>query len=296
MWLQPARVTVFVPLKYTHVASLFPGQWAVVSRVNPRTSQSASAAEQYAPDLPVAGLAGDVVILMYHHCAKLPANAPIRGVYVTPGQFAWQMDWLRRRQVRFCTFRDLEQAAPGPRSVPSVIVTFDDGLRDVYQHAFPLLAERGIPAVVYPVVGDIGKSGVVWSENKDKSPQELLSESQIREMGAAGIEFGSHLWEHRKASRLPPAELRTQLTRSRDRLAEITGHPVLSIAYPYGDYSPGVLAETVAAGYRYAVTTKEGPNKGVNRLELRRHAVKGVGILHPLRFIRTMRRALAAGA
>ena len=239
-------------------------------------------------------LSGEVVILMYHHCAELPPNTALRGVYVTPRQFAWQMDWLQQRNVQFCTFADLDSAdAPGRCRV---MITFDDGFRDVYEHAFPVLAERRIPAVVFPVVGDIGKSGVVWAENKDKSPQALLSESQIRTMDAGGIEFGSHLWEHRKASRLSPEELKDQLVRSRDRLAQITGRQVLSMAYPYGDYSPEVLAETAVAGYRYAVTTEEGSNLDVALLKLRRYAIKGVSLYHPLRFIRTMRRALAAGA
>jgi len=231
---------------------------------------------------------------MYHHCATLPPDAVMRGLYVSPRQFAWQMDWLRRRHVRFCSFADLEAPAAASPAGPRVIVTFDDGLRDVYENAFPVLAERRIPAVVFPVVGDIGKSGVVWAENKDKSPQSLMSEAQIREMDAAGIEFGSHLWEHRKASRLAPEELRAQLERSRDRLSQVTGRETRSIAYPYGDYSPAVVAATARAGYRYAVTTAEGSNRDAPLLELRRFAVKGVRVYHPLRFIRTMRRALAA--
>jgi peptidoglycan/xylan/chitin deacetylase (PgdA/CDA1 family) len=236
---------------------------------------------------------------MYHHCAPLPPDAAIRGLYVTPRQFAWQMDWLRRRNVRFCTFNDLQgpgndlqeaETAPGR---PRVVVTFDDGLRDVYENAFPVLAARRIPAVVFPVVGDIGKSGVVWGENKDKSPQSLMSGAQIREMADAGTEFGSHLWEHRNASRLATAELRDQLARSRDELSRITGRATTSIAYPYGDYSADVVAETARAGYRFAVTTKQGSNRDAPLLELRRYAIKGVSLLHPLRFIRTMRRALA---
>ncbi|MBL8199952.1 MAG: polysaccharide deacetylase family protein [Chromatiales bacterium] len=248
-------------------------------------------------------LSGEAIILMYHHCARLPPDAAIRGLYVTPRQFAWQMDWLTRRNVRFCTFNDLQgpgndlpDAATEVPARPRVVVTFDDGLRDVYENAFPVLAERHIPAVVFPVVGDIGKSGVVWNENKDKSPQSLMSEAQIREMAAAGTEFGSHLWEHRNASRLAPAELREQLARSRDELARITGREITSIAYPYGDYSADVVAETARAGYRYAVTTKQGSNRGAPLLELRRYAIKGVSLLHPLRFIRTMRRVLAAAS
>lgn len=264
------------------------------NRVNQESSQSVSPDMQSPGNASPDALSGEVVILMYHHCAELPPNAALRGVYVTPRQFAWQMDWLQRHDVQFCTFADLESTGASGRC--RVIVTFDDGVRDVYEYAFPLLAERHIPAVVFPVVGDIGRSGVVWAENKDKSPQVLLSESQIRMMDAGGIEFGSHLWEHRKATRLSPDELRHQLVRSRDQLAQITGRQILSIAYPYGDHSPEVVAETARAGYRYAVTTEEGSNRGVPLLELRRYAIKGVSFFHPLRFIRTMRRVLLAHA
>jgi len=274
-------VTPAAALHYTGLSKPAPWQTSNGCRVIQEASQK---------------LSGEAIILMYHHCAPLPPDAVIRGLYVTPRQFAWQMDWLRKRDVRFCTFNDLEQAEGAAPARTRVVVTFDDGLRDVYENAFPVLAERRIPAVVFPVVGDIGKSGVVWNENKDKSPQSLMSGAQIREMADAGTEFGSHLWEHRNASRLAPAELREQLARSRDELTRITGRPTTSIAYPYGDYSPDVVAETARAGYRYAVTTKAGSNRGAPLLELRRHAIKGVSLLHPLRFIRTMRRALAAAA
>lgn len=272
------RVTRVMALQYTRF---------LVSHSNSTLGAVAAAG-----DVPT--LSGDALILMYHHCAELPPDAIMRGLYVSPRQFAWQMDWLSRRNLHFCSFGDLEKPAPAGRI--RVMITFDDGLRDVYENAWPILAERRIPAVVFPVVGDIGKSGVVWTENKDKSPQTLMTESQIREMTAGGIEFGSHLWEHRKASRLPAAELREQLARSRDRLSQITGRDTPGIAYPYGDYSPAVVAETARAGYRYAVTTKEGTNRGTSLLELRRYAAKGVRFYHPLRFIRNMRRALASMA
>lgn len=245
-------------------------------------------------------LARDAVILMYHHCAAPPADAVVRGLYVTPEQFAWQMDWLLNRNVEWCTFADLErlrgaQAPPESRR-PRVLVTFDDGYRDVYENAWPVLSRRSIPAIVYPVVGDIGKSAVVWPENADRRPQSLMSAEQIREMAAGGVEFGSHLWEHRRAGGLPPDDLREQLARSFNGLAEITGRRTLSLAYPYGDYSPRVVAETERTGYRYAVTTREGTNRNAPVLELRRYAIRGTRFHHRWRFTRTLRRALAAAS
>jgi len=240
-------------------------------------------------------LGAEAVILMYHHCAPLPAGAAIRGLYVSPRQFAWQLDWLMRRGVRFCTLAELAAGAAGD-GPPRVVLTFDDGLRDVYENAWPLLAARRIPAVVFPVVGDIGRSGVVWAENKDRSPKNLMTEEQIREMAAGGIEFGSHLWEHRHATRLAPGDLADQLARSRERLRAVVGREIVSIAYPYGDYSPAVVDATARAGYRIAVTIEPGSNRGAPLLALRRLNVKGSRWHHPLRFRRDVGQALAAAA
>jgi peptidoglycan/xylan/chitin deacetylase (PgdA/CDA1 family) len=308
--------------------------------LNPESPASAAPPRPVSGTAPPRTLARDAVILMYHHCATPPADAAVRGLYVTPAQFAWQMDWLLNQNGEWCTFADLErpdaaaerlreaqtgagerlreaqtgagerlreaQPAAGERlreaqpagggRRPRVLVTFDDGFRDVYENAWPVLSRRGIPAVVYPVVGDLGKSGVVWPENTDLRPQSLMSAEQIREMAAGGVEFGSHLWDHRRAGRMGTEDLRSQLARSCSGLAAITGRQTLSLAYPYGDYSPRVVEETARAGYRYAVTTREGTNRDAPVLELRRFAIRGTRFYHRWRFTRTLRRALAAAS
>jgi peptidoglycan/xylan/chitin deacetylase (PgdA/CDA1 family) len=238
-------------------------------------------------------LRGEAIVLMYHHVAEPPPGAPVRGLYVTPGQFAWQLDWLRRRGVRFATCRDLLNDM-GHGNPPRVAITFDDGYRDVYEQGFPILRRLGIPAVVFPVVGDLGKSGVVWPEADDRSPMSLLTEAQVREMAAAGVEFGSHLWDHVHADRLAPEELRRQLARSRERLAELLGAPPVTLAYPYGAYTDAVVEETARAGYRIGLTTESGSNAGRPLLRLRRVAVKGTRWHHRWRFARQMTRLLDA--
>ncbi len=245
----------------------------------------------------------DLIILMYHHVAEPPRRSslrrspprsvPLRGLYVTPRQFAWQLDRLRDAGARFCSFAALPDAQAAG-SGPWVMLTFDDGYRDVYEQAWPVLRGRGIPAVVYPVVGDIGKSGVVWPESSDRTPADVLTEVQVREMTRGGIEFGSHLWDHVHADRLALPELRRQLAQSREGLARIAGSVPLSIAYPFGSYTPQVAEEAARAGYRFGVTTQAGSNRGAPPLELRRTAVKGTRLYHRWRFAWALRREIAA--
>lgn len=68
-----------------------------------------------------------------------------------------QLDWIGRR-FRFVSLDELGSRLESgdPFAAPVAAVTFDDGYRDVYDHALPLLVRKGIPAAVFVVTGWIG--------------------------------------------------------------------------------------------------------------------------------------------
>ena len=237
-----------------------------------------------------------LIILMYHRIAEPPANVRIRGLYVTPRQFHRQIAWLRKHQVRFLTFTDLahctSQATHSGRGV-DLIITFDDGHLDNYTHAYPILRHHGVPAVIYPVMGDLGKHGITWPESTDQHPVHMLSASQIREMSQNGIEFGSHLMHHTHLTGRPADEQLWELKTSKAKLEDITQKPAISVAYPYGDHDETVLCLARKAGYGYGVTTVPGiAHPAENPLALNRQAVKGSKFYHPLKFRRKLTRLM----
>lgn len=71
--------------------------------------------------------------------------------------FERQLDWIGRR-YDFVSVDDLprriESGNNGRR--PIAAVTFDDGYRDVYENALPLLKRKGIPAAVFVVTDLVG--------------------------------------------------------------------------------------------------------------------------------------------
>src|SRR5690242_2555715 len=71
--------------------------------------------------------------------------------------FRAHLESLRRR----FDLVDLEEvaAAPAPRRLA---LTFDDGYRGIYDNAFPLLQEWGIPATIFLVTDRIGSSEPLW--------------------------------------------------------------------------------------------------------------------------------------
>jgi len=106
-----------------------------------------------------AASAGRSLVLGYHRVAPdPPAGRPcVPAMLVSPSMLERQLDWLGRR-FRFVSLdemgRLLESGARGGR--PPATVTFDDGYRDVYEHAFPLLQRKGIPAAVFVVTDLVG--------------------------------------------------------------------------------------------------------------------------------------------
>ena len=68
-----------------------------------------------------------------------------------------QLDWLGRR-YRFISLDELGTRLESgiPFEKPVAAVTFDDGYRDFYDQAFPLLNRKGIPAAVFVVTNLLG--------------------------------------------------------------------------------------------------------------------------------------------
>lgn len=228
-------------------------------------------------------------ILMYHRICRPPPTAKIKGMYVDPRQFDWQIRWLKKQGYEFTSFSAL---AERPAHSRSIMLTLDDGYLDSYTNAFPILQRHRVTAVVYPILEDLGKSGVTWPGATEQSPADMLNRNQVAEMAQAGIEFGSHLLHHKRLSEMSREERQRELTCSKSELEALTGQPVLSIAYPYGDHDDTVVAETAAAGYRFAVTTLPGINaRNSNPLRLVRLTAKGCKLHHPVKFRRMLRQA-----
>ncbi len=75
------------------------------------------------------------------------------------------------QEVRFCarhfdvvSFADLRSSLDGSTRLPRrpLIITFDDGYRDNYQHAFPILKSHKVPAMFFLAVGFIGRTELFW--------------------------------------------------------------------------------------------------------------------------------------
>lgn len=208
---------------------------------NKNASSVALGTPEISPDTTI--IKGDdnffIPIVMYHYIRyRNPDDAGDVGLSVSPENFRAQLADLKKKGYQTVTFHNvLEHRLPAK----PVILTFDDGYQNFYDAAYPELIKHNLTATVY----------VIANFNKP----EYLSHQEIIELSAAGIEIGSHTLDHRMLPILELKEQKRQIIDSKKELEQLVKKPIVSIAYPFGDYSLVSAQTAKAIGYRYAVTT-----------------------------------------
>src|SRR5262249_31863190 len=111
---------------------------------------------------------GALRILAYHRIldqsdAHLPFLFDDGVISASTASFRSQMDYVRRNfdVISFSDLCDIEGSC-GCRPRRPLIVTFDDGYRDNYTEAFPVLKELGIPATVFVTTAHMGSNSLFW--------------------------------------------------------------------------------------------------------------------------------------
>lgn len=132
---------------------------------------------------------------------------------------------------------------------PAVAVTFDDAYGNFLDRAWPLLAERGIPATLFVPVAFVEGEGPAPLRGAGHLPP--VSWAALRDMTATGLTVGSHTWSHPDLTRLPASRVDEELRRSRETLEDRLGRPVTAFCYPRGLWSPR-LEPQVGAAYELA--------------------------------------------
>ncbi len=212
---------------------------------------------------------------MYHNVAVPPKGARIPNLYVTPRMFRFQMWYLKTAGFKVLPLQDLVSSAQADRSEGNVVaITFDDGFKDFYDHAYPVLKQYGYPSTVYVVSGLVGMSSQ-WDLKKENHQKKLMDWDHIIEVSRNGVLIGSHTATHPHLSTLSGEALKDEVTGSKKTLEERLGLPINHFCYPYGDYNDQVKDAVIQAGYRSAVVTLRGHvTTGCDTFALRRIPIK----------------------
>lgn len=161
------------------------------------------------------------------------------------------MEWVRE-QFNVVSLRSLTEDRDSSVSKPRLVITFDDGYRDNYTNALPVLDRLGLVATFFVTTGTVG------GELKTHSgPLPTMTRDQLIDLADRGHEVGSHGGTHRSLIDLPEGDIHREVSESRERLESWLGETVTSFSYPNGDVDERVLEATRRAGYERAVSTRE---------------------------------------
>lgn len=220
-------------------------------------------------------------VIFYHKIDSPAPDSLVRGGFTPPARFARQMAYLKKQGYVFYTTSELIEHYRERSSFPSkgIALTFDDGWKDNYTNAFPILRRLGIKATIFLVPSCVGQtSAKALAAGEGARPH--LSLEEIREMSRHGIEFGSHTLNHRLLNELSPEDVRFEIEEAKRQIEEMLQEPCLSFAYPAGYFSDTARQAVKEAGHTAAFTTIYGPTE---QLDL--YALNRVEILRRDRFI-----------
>lgn len=136
----------------------------------------------------------------------------------------------------------------------TAVITFDDGFKNFYLKAYPILQEFGFSATVFLVPGYIGKTSR-WNANLSGMPVlDLLEWGEIKEMVNNGVDFGAHSMSHEVLTKLPTEEVHREINQSKLAIQNHLEQDNMFFAYPYGSTNMEIKA-VVQAGFQGACGT-----------------------------------------
>jgi len=205
-----------------------------------------------------------ILLAAFFLIIALPANAAVVFMYhrfgegdypstnVTLAQFKAQLDFLQREGFQVWPLpklvMHLKQREPVPDKV--VAITIDDAYVSVFEHAFPMLQERGMPFTVFVATGAV-----------DRELSGYMSWAQLRALHAAGVTLANHGVSHdylvRRKSGERAAEwmqrVRADMVGGQSRLQEEVDRDVNEsprlFAYPFGEYDLAMMDMLEQMGY-----------------------------------------------
>ncbi len=213
-------------------------------------------------------LAEDLVarVLLYHRVAdvRYPSTS------VSGEAFRAQLKWLGENGFPVVSTADLEDAVLGAKRLPekAVVIHFDDGYRSVFDEAFPVLRELGLPFTVF-----------LPTEAIDKAYPDFVTWDMVAEMERHGGSFGVHGVRHLRLERggVPQGTARSEEEfRGGAARLRARGLEPRWLAYPYGEYTERTMREAERAGFALAFSQDPGSvGDRSPRFRLPRFAVVG---------------------
>jgi len=170
----------------------------------------------------------------------------------------------------------------------TVSITFDDGYRDNFETAAPILRALQLPATFFVTSGFIGSRVIApWDTELQQQPG-WMSWDQVRALVSQGFEIGNHTDTHIDMARSDQHTRRRELETSQQKIRQELGISTPLFAYPFGgpEYFSESARELVReCGFECCASCYGGVNAvGASPYDLKRIPVVGEWFTTPEQF------------
>ena len=201
--------------------------------------------------MPTLPASARVPILMYHYLSVPPPDADKYrlDLSVTPENFEAQLKYLADNGYTAISLYDLHANLSQGTALPAkpIILTFDDGYRDAFTNAFPLLQKYKMTATFFIV------SDFLYAHNSA-----YLTWLQVIRMSRAGMSIENHSRTHLDLRGQSEAKLAWEFLGPQESIQYFTGKRPLFFCYPSGRSDAGIIKLLKSANIYGAVTTEYG--------------------------------------
>lgn len=180
-----------------------------------------------------------VIVLMYHGVSSGKGdhiNIPLK-------RFKKDIEWLDSN-FEIIDLVDIMKSTK--KEGIQIALTFDDGFRNFYTNALPILEEKEIPATVFINSGLIGS-------REDKYPK--MTEKQIREVVENSCtSIGNHTRNHVDLTKCDLEKKRKEIIGGKEDIEEVFGIETERFAYPWGSHDRESV-KTAGQEHEYCLIT-----------------------------------------
>ena len=207
---------------------------------------------------------------MYHSVELMPRSTVMRGMYVSPKRFYFQMFLLKILGYKGLSMRELEPYLQGKKSDRVVGITFDDGYLNNLNNAAPILKKFNFTATCYLVSEFLGTSNL-WDKPKGITQKPLMTVDEVKEWLAFGMDIGAHTQTHIDLKLVNKGEAEREINLCKRDLEEKFDVSIVDFCYPFGSFDNSICNIVKRAGYSSATTMIRGrSNNKSNKLKLPR--------------------------
>lgn len=189
---------------------------------------------------------------------------------MTLDEFEHQLRWIKNNGFHTLNSIEFQHCLSGERKTGrDIVITFDDGYRDTYYLAAPLLRKYGMNALLFIITGKIKQSqpGPVTSTWLEEGDERYLSWQEVRDLSDSGtFDIHSHSHTHDSSWRQQtPGEnirevVRQDIATSVRTLREQGYLHDLHLAWPWGYFRNEWLEDLPPLGINHIHTTRPGTN------------------------------------